>query len=166
MTPNDVKVTPKRFQSDSKIHVTIFPDCLVPFFSFFPSFALSRLSSVTLPFFHPALFIRSFDPSCPRSLFPSFLLFLFPPFLRSPLPSCFGSPFAISLFPFSSSLSFPTSGTNIVHGQVKAYTSQKWLGPRASKPRSLEVPRRDSRSDNNYFVPSLGAFATAEASGL
>ena len=149
MIPIHVKVTPKRFQSYSKVHVTIFPGCLVSFFSFFPSFTLSRVSSVTLPFFNAGLFIRSFDPSCPRSLFPSSLLFLFPTFLRSPLPSCFGSPFAISLFPPLSYLSFPTSGPNVVHGQVKAVTSQKRLSRQASKPQSLRVPRRNSRSDNN-----------------
>ena len=130
----------------------MYPSSLIAFFTPFPSFPLSRLSSVPLPFFHPALLIRSFDPSCPRSWFPSFLLFLFPPFLRSPLPSCFGPPFAISLFSLSSYLSFPTSGQNIAHGQVKAASSQKRLSRQASKPRSLKVPRRDSRSDNNWMA--------------
>ena len=139
MIPIHVKVTPKRFQSDSKIHVTIFPDCLVPFFSFFPSFALSRLSSVTLPFFHPALFIRSFLPSFLVSLFPSLPLSPFPSFtlalLLRPSFRYFRIPiFILSFLPYFGHKYRSRASESIYKSKMARPPSLK-----ASKPRSASA---------------------------
>ena len=117
--------------------------------SFLPSFLLSLFPSFPLSFFPSstiALFLRSsfpsipssschsFPTSCPHNLFDRSLhhALIFLP----PLPS-------------SVSIPYPAKCPSIVHERFKTASSEnkQIINRQASKPQSLRVPRRDSRSD-------------------
>ena len=133
---------------------TLFPPCPTHSVlrSFLPSFLLSLFPSFPLSFFPSstiALFLRSsfpsipssschsFPTSCPHNLFDRSLhhALIFLP----PLPS-------------SVSIPYPAKCPSIVHERFKTASSENKIiiNRQASKPQSLRVPRRDSRSVMNF----------------
>ena len=131
-------------------------------FSFFPHFRRSCSSSP------PSLLTRYALPSFLRSRFlfppfllpPSFPLVLFsflPPYLvaSTRLPSCIHPSLehpSFSFIPASLPSSIPSLLLLVHHSpltSLKNEIKQKKTNLDATKPRSLEMPRRDSRSDNN-----------------
>ena len=84
--------------------------------------------------------------------FSSFLVSLFPCFLISFLPSFFSLP---PFFVPSDPLCFITSLTPLIRfrpGLSFHLSYLSFASRHASRPRRLEVPRRDSRSDNNFLA--------------
>ena len=148
------------------------PSSLLAFFLSFPSFPLFFPPPCPT---HSVL--RSFLPSFLLSLFPSFPLSFFPSstialFLRSSFPSipsssCHSFPTSCphNLFdrslhhaliflpplPSSVSIPYPAKCPSIVHERFKTASSENKIiiNRQASKPQSLRVPRRDSRSVMN-----------------